>query len=125
MSDLQQYSRIAVYYNSKLLSEESDVTIKRTSGSQPVHTVQKGLAGFSPGSPMCEVTVKSRIPAAGFEISSIGKDMQSVAVVELTFFAAGKTLTTKGAIMDDSTQHAVDTASEIDFTFQGQFSDWG
>jgi hypothetical protein len=125
MSDLQLYSKISCYYNNKLQSEEIEVSIKRITGAQIQKTVQKGFAGLSPGAPMLEITLKSGIPATGFEVPTIGQDMLLTRVVEFTFFAGGKTLTTKGFVIDDTSTHGSEKPAEIDYTAQCQFSDWG
>lgn len=124
MSDLQLYSKVAVYYNNQQLAEETNVTIKRVSGAQVVKTVAKGFAGMSPGSPMVEITIKNGIPAAGFEVGTIGADISQLKVVEFSFFAASKTLTVKGFVTEDNTVHNVDSPSELDITAQCQFADW-
>lgn len=123
MANLDLYSKATVYWNGQLLSEESSVTIRRMSGAQQVKTVAKGFAGMSPGSPMIEVTVSNAVPSSDFELNP-GQTIQQNEVGELTVFAAGRTLTTKGFIIDDNFSHAVDTASKLDFTFNGQFADW-
>lgn len=124
MSDLQNYTKVSSYYNNQLQSEETEVSIKRITGAQIMKTVQKGFAGMSPGSPMIEITVKNGIPAAGFEVSTIGRDMNEMRVVEFTFFAASKTLTTKGYVIDETTTHGTDKPAELDYTAQCQFADW-
>lgn len=124
MSDLQNYSKVSAYYNNNQLAEEVELSIERMSGAQEQHTVLKGLAGFSPGSPKMTINVKSAIPAAGFEIATLGADMRDVVVREYTFFAGGKSLTTKGVVIKDKTTHGVDKAAEIDFDAVCQYADW-
>lgn len=124
MADLQLYSKVACYYNNLQQAEEVEVSIKRISGAQVQKTVLKGFAGMSPGSPMAEITVKNGIPAAGFEVTTIGRDMNELRVVEFTFFAAGKSLTTKGFVTEDNTTHGTDKPAELDYTAQCQWADW-
>ncbi|MRG98210.1 hypothetical protein [Polyangium spumosum] len=123
MANLQQYSKAVVYVNSLLLSEEASVTIKRTSGSQPVKTVAKGYAGESPGSPMTEITVSNAVPSADFELDP-GPYLNLVEIVEVTVFAAGRTLTVKGSIIDDNFSHAVDSEAKLEFNFRGGPGSW-
>lgn len=123
MSNQQQYSKAVVYVNSNVLSEEASVTIKRTSGSQAVKTVAKGYAGESPGSPMTEITVSNAVPAIDFELDP-GTFINEVAEVEISIFAAGRTLTVKGSIIDDNFSHAVDTEAKLEFNFRGGPSVW-
>jgi hypothetical protein len=123
MANLETYTKATVYVNSSLLSEEASVTIKRMSGAQPVKTTAKGLAGFSPGAPMMTISVSNAVPSADFELDP-GPMIASIETVEVTIFAAGRTLTTKGAILDDNFSHAVETASKLDFEFTGQMAQW-
>jgi hypothetical protein len=123
MANLQQYSKAVVYVNSSVLSEEASVTIKRSSGSTPVKTVAKGYSGESAGSPMTEITVSNAVPAADFELNP-GTFINQVEVVELTIFAAGRTLTVQGSIIDDNFSHAVDTEAKLEFNFRGGPSNW-
>ena len=123
MANLQQYTKAVVYVNSSVLSEEASVTIKRTSGSQPVKTVAKGYAGESPGSPMTEITVSNAVPSADFELDP-GQFINLLEIVELTVFAAGKTMTVKGSIIDDNFSHAVDSEAKLEFNFRGGPGSW-
>ncbi len=123
MANLERYTKATVYLNSKLLSEESSVTIKRSTGSQPVKTTAKGYAGESPGAPMCEITVENAVPSADFELDP-GQFMLDLENVELTVFAAGRTATSKGFIYEDNFSHAVENQSKLSFSMRGQFPTW-
>lgn len=123
MANLERFTKASVYINGQLLSEESNVTAKRMSGAQPVKSVAKGLSGFSPGAGQCDISVSTNVPAADFEYDP-GEDIDGVNVVELTILAAGRSLTTKGVILDDNFAHGVDSAAKLDFNFQGQYAKW-
>ena len=123
MANLDIYTKATVYVNSSLLSEEATVTVKRMSGAQPVKTTAKGLAGFSPGAPMLTISVSNAVPSADFELDP-GKMISDLEVAEVTIFAAGRTLTSKGCILDDNFSHAVETASKLDFEFTGAMAHW-
>ena len=123
MANLDLYTKATVYLNAALLSEESSVTIKRSTGSQPVKTAAKGYAGESPGAPMAEITVENAVPSADFEMDP-GQVMLDLETVELTIFAAGRTATVKGFIIEDNFAHAVETQSKLSFTMRGQFPTW-
>lgn len=123
MSNVQTYSKAVVYVNSNLLTEESNVTIKRTSGGNTVKTVHKGFAGRSPGAAMTMITVKNAVPSADFELDP-GPFINNTEKVEITVFAAGRTLTCVGFIDNDSFTHGVDAAAELEFEFEGGPSDW-
>lgn len=120
---LQLYTLASVYINGQLLSEEARVTVDRETKSQEVATVAKGFAGLSPGAAVTNITVENAVPAVGFEkdMSTIMKQLQ---VVELTIFAAGSTLTSKGFIISDNFSHAVNSESKLDFKFIGEFATW-
>lgn len=123
MANLDRYTKATVYVNGALLSEEASVSVKRTSGSQPVKTVAKGYSGESPGSPMTEISVENAVPSADFELDP-GPFMLNLDIAEVTVFAAGRTLTSKGCIHEDNFSHAVDTQAKLSFSFRGQFATW-
>lgn len=123
MANLQQYSKAIIYVNSNVLSEEASVTIKRSSNSQPVKTTAKGYAGESPGAAMTEITVTNAVPAIDFEFNP-GIFINELDNVELTIFAAGRTLTVIGSIIDDNFSHAVDSEAKLEFSFRGGPSNW-
>lgn len=123
MSNVQTYSKAVVYVNGSLLTEESNVTIKRDSGGNAVKTVAKGYAGRSPGAPMTMITVRNAVPAADFELNP-GQFINQTGEVEVSVFAAGKTLTVVGFIISDNFQHGVDASAELEFEFEGGPSDW-
>lgn len=122
-SNVQKYTKAVVYVNSNLLTEESNVTIKREDGGNPVKTTAKGYAGRSPGAPMTNITVRNAVPSADFEFNP-GVFINQTEEVEITVFAAGRTLTVVGFITSDNFQHGVDSAAELEFEFEGGPSDW-
>jgi hypothetical protein len=123
MANLQKYTKATVYWNGTLLSEESSVTVKRMSGAQPVKTTAKGFAGMSPGAPMMTVSVENAVPTADFELDP-GAVMENLDDGELTIFAAGRTITSKGFITEDNFSHAFESQSKLSFEFTGQFANW-
>src|SRR4051812_12671270 len=123
MSDIQLYTKALVYIEGALMSEETDVSFKRTTGAQVVKTVAKGFAGVSPGAPMCEISITNGVPSADFEIDP-GAYMQTLQVVEVTIFAAGRTATTKAFVMSDNFSHGVETPSKLAMELIGQFPTW-
>ncbi len=123
MSDLGLYTKGTVYINGKLLAEETEISLKRTSNAQRVNTVAKGFAGLSPGAAIVEGTIQNAVPAVDFEYDP-GDNIQGLTVVEITTFAAGNTLTVKAFIESDEFTHAVNSASALSFPFVGQMSTW-
>lgn len=123
MANVQTYTKAVVYINGNLLTEESNCTVKRESGGNAVKTVAKGYSGRSPGAPMTMITVKNAVPSADFEFNP-GAFINNTVEVEVSVFAAGKTLTVVGFIISDNFQHGVDAAAELEFEFEGGPSDW-
>ena len=123
MSNVQKYTKAVVYINGTLLTEESNCTVKRDSGGNAVKTVAKGYGGRSPGAPMTMITVKNAVPSADFEFNP-GPFINNTDEVEVSVFAAGRTLTVTGFIINDNFQHGVDAAAELEFEFEGGPSDW-
>lgn len=120
MADTQLYSLGYCLVNSKLLTQEASITVRRSTGSQPVHTVAGGYQGESPGSSMVEIDVSNAVPAADFEMDA-GAFMQSLEAVEMGVVVAGKQMVAKGYIIEDSFQHSVNAESKYDFKFRGKF----
>lgn len=123
MSNLQNYTKAVVYINGALLTEESNVTVKRESGGNAVKTVAKGYAGRSPGAPMTTITVKNAVPSLEFELNP-GQFINNSESCEISIFAAGRTLTLDAFIIDDNFTHGVDAAAELEFNAEGGPSDW-
>ena len=119
----QLYSLCEVYLNGSKLAEEASVKLTRDSKAQQVDTVARGFAGLSPGAKMMSITVDNAVPAAAFEVDP-SRYIGTLEVVELTLYAAGKTLTTKGFIISDNFSHAVNSASSLSFDFIGDFANW-
>lgn len=119
----QTYSKVTVYVNGNQLQQETEVTIKRSSGSQPVKTVSGGYSGESPGSPMGEYTVTSAVPMVAMEFDP-GGVIQNLTPVQLTFFCAGKTMTGQCTIFEDNLTHGVDTMAKQSFSARGGMTQW-
>lgn len=113
------YSKAVVYVNGSLLTEESYVTIKRKNESIAVKTVAKGYAGESPGNPMTMITVRNAVPSVDFEFNP-GLNIDRFEEVEVSVFAAGKTLTVVGAIIDHNFDDvAKELSNLLRFDFRG------
>ena len=125
---LGTYSQAEVYINGGKLAEEASVTVSRRTNAQNVNTVAKGFAGQSPGAAIIEIKVSNAVPAASFELNP-GQFMamsngSALGVVEVTIFAAGVTLTTKGFITDDNFSHAVNSEAKLEFSVVCSPADW-
>lgn len=117
------YSIASVYINGALLAEETTVGIDRDSKAQEQYTVAKGFAGLSPGSPVTMISLDNAVPSQDFEVNP-GQFIKQLQVVEVTVFAAGRTLTSKGFITSDNFGHAVNAEAKISMKFIGEYADW-
>ena len=119
----QLYSKIKVYINGSLLTEEAEVKLTRNSALLPVNTVNKGWAGFAVGAPSIEIEVTNAVPDAGFEYNS-GPDQIGANFVQICLQAAGKSLVSNGGIMGDDLSHAVNSESKMSLRFHGEWADF-
>lgn len=119
----QLYTLCEVYWNGRKLCEEASVKLTRDSKAQPVSTVARGFAGMSPGAKDLTISVENAVPAAAFEFNP-GETIAELQVGEITLFAAGKTLSSKGFITKDDFSHAVNSEAKLSFEFMGEFADW-
>ena len=119
----QLYTQCEVYRNGGKLTEETSVKLTRTTKAQIQETVARGFAGVSPGAKMIQISVENAVPSADFEYDA-GDDMGELRVAEITLFAAGKTLTSKGFITDDNFNHSVNSPSTYSFEFTGEWAIW-
>lgn len=115
------YTNAAVAINGAMLLEEVSVNVARATGSQPIFTVLKGYAGESSGANTIEIDVTNAVPTADFEFDG-GAVMESLQEVEITVYAAGKRLTSKGYIISDSFKHSANSESNYDFKFRGKYA---
>lgn len=122
-SSTQQYTNATIYVDGSLLSEAASVQVTRNNNDQPVTTIARGFAGVSKGAAVTEITVESAVPSADFELNP-DKYMETSKEVEVTVFAAGRTLTSKGFIMSDSFQYGVNQSSSLSFQFMGGPAKW-
>jgi len=119
----QLYTLAEVYWNGRKLAEEASVKVARDSKAQVVATVARGFAGMSPGAKDISISVENAVPAADFELNP-GEYIDGLVAGEITVFAAGKTLSSKGFIIKDDFSHAVNSEAKLSFDFVGEFADW-
>lgn len=124
MSNQILYTLAFVTANGTLLAQEQQVTINRTTNSQPVSTVANGYSGESPGAAMVEIDVENAVPAAGFEFNA-GQAMLALAVTQVYVLGPGGQ-TYKGSVQiyADTFQHGVDAQAKYSFKCRGAMVDW-
>ena len=113
--------------NGLLLTMESQVTVDRDARAQEIETTALGFAGFSPGAPVVRIEVENAVPSLDFELNPgqfFLPQNGGLQIVELTVFAAGRTLTSKGMIIKDNFRHGVNSPARLGFSFVGQPADW-
>lgn len=120
---LELYTNASVTVEGALLAEEVSLSIDRETRAQEVLTVHKGFAGLSPGAKILTATIDNAVPSSDFELDP-STYMDELRVVEVTFYVAGKSLTSKGFIIGDTFGHAVNTESKLNFKFVGEFAKW-
>lgn len=118
-----QFAKAICYIGPKQLTMETQCSITRTTGSQPVKTVALGYAGESPGSPMGEISIDSAVPSADFELDP-GQFMKNLKQATITIFGPNRTLTTDLFIYEDTFTHSVDQESKLSFKGRCQYPDW-
>lgn len=120
----QNYALFKLFVNSNQMAEASSFSVKRMSNSQPVETLAKQYAGESPGAARMEVSITVHVPTADFELNP-GKFIKKSESVQIDIVHPnGKTLTSKGFILDDNLDEAVNSAVKLVFNFRGGYADW-
>lgn len=120
---LQLYTNALIYVDGTLLAEAQQLTVDRETNAQNLLTIAKGFAGLSPGAPMCMISFENAVPSASFELNP-GPFMAKLVVKEISIFAAGSTLTTKGFFVSDNFGYAVNSESKLSAKLVCEFADW-
>jgi len=135
MSAPQLYTRVSVYINGSLLSQEASVKLTRNAGLLPALTSQLGWNGVTQGAAHLEIDIEELIPVAGFELNSSSGQFQGGGpqgtpgsapqlVTLMLKLDDGSTLSSDGFIMGDDLAHGVNQETKMNIRFQGQWADW-
>ena len=119
----QQYANVEVYADGGKFLESTSVKLTRDAKGQIIETLGRGFAGISPGAKMLSIGISNAVPAASMEYDA-GTKMGRYEPVELTLFAAGKTLPSKGFWMSDDFSGAVNSPSGLELSFVGEWAEW-
>lgn len=112
---LQDYTKADIFLNGVLIAEATGITVNHRPGKNPVNTMNKGFAGFSPGSASMEVQIESAVPR-------VGTDMDFVALaygnttVDIVFFGRSKKMKSKGQVTDASERYGTDQPASFSLT---------
>jgi len=109
------YSILIGVVGGTMLAEEQEIDFNRTANAQQVHTVLKGFAGLSPGSPMLEVDVNNAAPQGGFEFDAGPYIVSLTPVAVQVIGPGGKAMKGDGFIIQDSGRHGVDQQMRYNF----------
>ena len=117
------YATIEAYIDGSKVAQATSVKLSRTTKAQQVDTMGLGFAGMSEGAKMITVSIDNAVPSADFELDP-GSYMTRLRSVELTLFSAGRTLTSKGFIIDDNYSKSTNSPSALSFEFLGAWAEW-
>ena len=123
MSQVQLYTKVFIYINNSLLTQNANVKLTRNAALLPAHNTYQGFAGFTQGAPHLEIEAGNIVPLAGFEYNP-GPDELNSNIVTVTLVAADQTLTTDGGITGDDLSYAIDNHTVFNFHFYGEYADW-
>ena len=100
---MQYYDRGYLYANGAVLGESGGGSIEYQGDPQPVATLLKDLAGFTPTPKSAMITVDSFVPAAGFDFDAVTKFLTGEFVtMKLQFGGSGKKMTATGVVLAPS-----------------------
>jgi hypothetical protein len=116
-----EYTKGTIIIGSDVQMEETEMSIKWESGAKPVHTVQKGLAGFSKGSAFLTISFKAAVPEEGPEYDDGLQNILDVEGVPFTCYVGQKTLTTTGVVTSADFSHSVDAEAKFDYQITAVF----
>jgi len=104
---LQTYSKGTLLMSGIVLAELMNFTVDHKSGNNPIHTVEKGFAGISPGSASVEIKFESAVPKVGVDFDYLDAQKNQT-ILDIVYFARGKKCKTKGFIMETTEQYGAD-----------------
>ena len=100
---LQYYDKGYVYADGQLLGESSGGSIEYQGDPQPVSTLTKDLAGFTPIPQSATVSIDGFVPTKGFQFDAIKKYLDKTFVdVKLQFGGSGIVMKAQGIVMGPS-----------------------
>jgi len=112
---LELYSQGLIFAQGILVAESVSFTMAAATNDQPVVTQAKGFSGITVGASTTDVSIKSAIPKAGFEVNW-HKWMKERTVIEITGWRGATKQNIKGFIKSIDESHAVNTSSEANIS---------
>lgn len=122
--EFSRFANITAYINDDVMSYASSVGIKRMSNAKKVDTMVRGFAGMNQGSPSMQLSIETKVPAAGFEYDP-GQDILDQNPVDITLVRGdGATMTVQGIPDSDDLSKSVDNEAGLKFDFNCPFGLW-
>jgi hypothetical protein len=119
---LQDYARLACFFNGNSLTQVTKIGIKTESGQQRVDLLNEGLAGFTPGSGACTVDVSFAVPIGGCEDEFQEQCVQG-AYVTIQIPIGSKSYIGRGKLETVDITQSVNGATEGTFTWLGEMKE--
>jgi hypothetical protein len=120
-SNTELYSLVFATVGNAILAEAQTIDLKRIGGGQIVGTIAKRFAGISPGMSLCQISIESAVPAAGFEYDP-GDVIDGYVPVKVGIAGpGGKTAKSVGFIMEDQIKGAMNAPSGHTMMFTGSY----
>jgi hypothetical protein len=108
-----------IFVNGRLQAKASSTRVREISNNQKVHTMHKGLAGFSDGPHEVEIMIEGAIPKAGFE-TDFATACKDKAFIKISTSVGGQRNNYTGKIADFETSQAVNQMATYTVNFEGK-----
>src|SRR5678815_4245570 len=114
---LALYDRAFVFCKGQLLGESSGGQLEYQGENQPVETLAKELAGFTPVPKRAMLRVNSFVPAAGFEFDVVDSYLKNeILTFKVQFGGSGLAMEADGWINPPSISWSATDSSKLDFS---------
>lgn len=113
----QIYSKGSIFIKSVLIAEAQEIEVDYDNGASDVDTIEKGLAGASPGPLKSTIRLVSAVPAAGLDLDYV-QSLVDLEIVDVVVFARGKKLKWEGTFRQAKESYGVSGPSKFDATLR-------
>ncbi len=118
---LDVYDQIYAFINGYLLVEATQIQTGLESDDQRILTLIKGFAGISPSPDVRVVKVENVVPSTGFEFDfERAKLNRELIEIKLQSGATGKSMISKGFLLNVNLDGGVGKATTVSFDFVGE-----
>lgn len=116
---VQDYAKLAVFYNGNALTQVTSISITTESGQQRVDLLNEGVGGFTPGSGSVEIEVGFVVPIGGQE-DEFQEACARGDYVTLQVPIGPKDYVGRGKLMNVRISQSTGAVTEGTFTWTGQ-----